>query len=161
MIQKALYRHNVSFGEFLFNFLLKRRTKIHQILTLCSLPSCQADVSWAKVQCRQVYLVVAASAHWYNGVQIIQKILQCGALVLQRCVSCPLVLVHVLVHLHFNLVISVLAQFQIGQPSWCDMVTELRPSFQNRNGRPMISQLEEMKRPIVSLYNPPQKKIII
>ena len=100
--------HNVSFGEFLFNFLLKRRTKIHQILTLCSLPSCQADVSWAKVQCRQVYLVVAASAHWYNGVQIIQKILQCGALVLQRCVSCL-----ILVHFHFNLVSSVLAQFQI------------------------------------------------
>ena len=66
--------HNVSFGEFLFNFLLKSRKKIHQILTLCSLPSCQADVSWAKVQCRQVYLVVAASAHWYSGVQIIQKI---------------------------------------------------------------------------------------
>ena len=71
--------HSVSFGEFLFYFLLKSRTKIHQILTLCSLPSCQADVSWAKVQCRQVYLVVAASAHWYSGVWIIQKILQCGA----------------------------------------------------------------------------------
>ena len=52
------------------------------------------------------------------------------------CVSCPLVLVHVLVHLHFNLVSSVLAQFQVGQPSWCEMITELRPSFQNRTGRP-------------------------
>ena len=31
-----------------------------------------------------------------------------------RWVSCPLVLVRVLVHLHFNLVSSVLAQFQIG-----------------------------------------------
>ena len=71
--------HSVSFVKFLLDFLLKSRTKIHQILTLCSLPSCQADVSWAKVQCRQVYLVVAASAHWYSGVWIIQKILQCGA----------------------------------------------------------------------------------
>ena len=103
--------HSVSFGEFLFDFLLKSRTKIHQILTLCSLPSCQADVSWAKVQCRQVYLVVAASAHWHSGVQKIQKILQCGALVLQRCVSCP----QVLVHFNFNLVSSV--QFQIGSLS--------------------------------------------
>ena len=50
-------------------------------------------------------------------------------------VSCPLVLVHFLVHLHFNLVSSVLAQFQIGQPSWCEMITELRPPFQNRTGR--------------------------
>ena len=102
--------HSVSFGEFLFDFLLKSRTKIHQILTLCSLPSCQADVSWAKVQCRQVYLVVAASAHWYSGVQIIQKILQCGALVSQRCISCHVVLV--LVHFNFNLVS--LVQVQIG-----------------------------------------------
>ena len=50
------------------------------------------------------------------------------------CVSCP----QVLVHLHFNLVNSVLAQFQIGQPSWCEMITELRPSFQNRTSRPNV-----------------------
>ena len=40
-----------------------------------------------------------------------------------RYISCPIVLVHVLVHLHFNLVSSVPAQFQ------------LRSSFWNRTGR--------------------------
>ena len=31
-----------------------------------------------------------------------------------RCVSCPLALVCILVHLHFNLVVSVLVSFQLG-----------------------------------------------
>ena len=51
------------------------------------------------------------------------------------CVSCPLVLVHVLVHFHFNLVSLFLALFQIGQLRWCEMMIGLELSFQNRTGR--------------------------
>ena len=51
------------------------------------------------------------------------------------CVSCPLVVVCVIVHLHFNLVSSVLVPFQIGQLKWCEMMIELEPSFWNRTGR--------------------------
>ena len=53
----------------------------------------------------------------------------------RQCVSCPLVLVCVLVHFHFNLVSSVLAAFQIGQLRWCEMMIEIVQSFQNRTGR--------------------------
>ena len=38
--------------------------------------------------------------------------------------------------LHFNLVNLVLTQYHVGQPSWCEMKTERRLSFQNRTGRP-------------------------
>ena len=37
-----------------------------------------------------------------------------------------------LVHLHFNLVSSVLIPFQIGQHKWCEMMIELEASFWNR-----------------------------
>ena len=51
------------------------------------------------------------------------------------CVSCPLVIVCILVPFHFILVSLFLAPFQIGKPRWCEMMIEIEPLFKNRTGR--------------------------
>ena len=69
------------------------------------------------------------------------KALRLSLLLSQWSVSGPLVLVCVLVHLHFNLVSSVLVPFQIGSSGEKYSGIELVDK--------MTSQLEDMKRPNV------------
>ena len=74
----------------------------------------EAGFNISRVECTMHILENGSSAQQCSGQSNLDKVMWWALFMEQRCVSCPLVRVRVLVHFHFNLVSSVLAPFQIG-----------------------------------------------
>ena len=75
--------------------------------------------------CIKIMILLQQPGSWL----CIQIIIELFLYQIFGCVSCPLVLVRVLVYFHFHLVSLVLAPFQIGYLRWCEMMIELEQSF--------------------------------